>query len=102
MNDTKEFSQKDFDIIFDKELKTFLSLEKSIWDSMTIYENEPNDNLKNIILKMISNAKDQDFVLLELASRYLRGELQIQYSNKLGAKLNDLHDLEEKLYGREK
>ncbi len=97
MDSNKNIPMKNLDNIFDNSLKTYLSSEKHIFEYMVRYEAEPSDLLKDVLLTMISDAKKQVFVLLGIISDNYTGEMKITFSNKLGAKLNELHELEEKL-----
>ena len=89
--------KKEFDIIFDDSLKNYLALEKEIYEFANMYESNPDDRLKYVILKIIASAKRDNFVLLQMIDNYLTGELKVRYSNQLGAKLNDLHEIENKI-----
>ena len=97
-----EISKKDLDLLFDGQMKAYLSLEKNIYDLMGVYENEPTEGLKKILLNIISSAKNQIFVLLDMISRHYKGDIQVSYSNKIGEKLNSLHEIEEKLLSSRK
>ena len=97
MDKSKDVSIRDLEIIFEDEYKIYLSLEGSIYEFMCAYENEPNEVIKDIILKLIPNAEEQIIALLGMISNYFTGELKVQYSNKLGAKLNKLQEIEAKL-----
>ena len=93
----ENISYKDLEMIFSDELRIYLSLEKSIFEFMIDYENEPTDILKNIILNLLRNAKDQNHVLLGLISNYFSGKEKVVYSNMLGNKLNNLQEIEDKI-----
>ena len=93
----EKVSFKDLENVFEDEYKIYLSLENCINEFMAGYENEPSEELKSIIIKLIHNAKNQNILLLDLVSRYYYEETKLDYSEILSNKLAELDNIEGKL-----
>ena len=90
----ENISMRDLDLILDKELKVYLSLEHNIFELMAQYEKDANDILKDALLRMIFVAKQQNTALLGILTDYYSGDIKLRYSNSLRSKLDDLKEIE--------
>ena len=88
--------------IFDRQLKNYLELEKTIYEAMAMYEETRDDKIKYILQKNIFVAKNEIFILIEFISHFVSLKNKDHFENKIYEKLENLKEIEREITGLNK
>lgn len=83
--------------VFDYSLKNLVSLEKLIFESIPMFQQNPSDHLKYIITNMCVIARGQINILEDILPKVCNGSILTNYQNNLNEKYGDILKIEREL-----